>query len=41
MLHAKQTTYHDRDLVVVVFSQVYQVEVIVDQIFQAAVEVPA
>lgn len=38
---AQTTTYHDRDLVVILFCQVYQVEVIVDQIFQAAMEVPA
>ena len=33
-------TYHHRDLVVVLFSKVDQVEVVVEQVFQAAVEVP-
>lgn len=34
-------TYHHRDLLVVPFSQVYQVEVVVEHIFQAAMKVPA
>lgn len=41
LLAAGTTTYHDRDLVVILFRQVYQIEVIVDQIFQTAMEVPA
>ena len=32
-------TYHHRDLVVLLFSQVYQVEVVVEQVIQAAMEV--